>query len=667
MNNPLATRFGLAAILLAAFALRACNLEQQGWGADYYSAAVLSMSQSWHNFFFVAFDPAGFISVDKPPLALWLQVAVVKLFGFSPIALLLPQAIIGTICVWLIYRLARHSFGEGVGLLAAALMAITPVMVAVNRTNNLDSTLLLCLLLSAGALLRATELGSRRWLMVAMVGLGLAFNVKMLAGVLVLPVFVLVYGLMANRAFGARLADLALASLALLLVALSWVSIVQFTPAESRPYIGSSRDNSMAELVLGHNARSRLYSPRVATAGASDAPTDRSAPDEGRERVVPVAGQDLRSSIRELAYRLFVRNPTGPTRLLYGMPAAQMAWLLPLLLFGAFAGLTRRSSDRRAAPERSRVARIGVVFWLLWLGLYTLVYSLLGGIIHFYYLSTLAPALAVLAALSLAALWSAGAANRGLNRAVVVLPFTMLLWQAHLQSSAMGWSSMADFFSQREVWLNAVHLALAFVAVASALLLLLANWREGRAALRLRGLAFAGCFSSALLLPTVWSLSSVRAAEPGIVPSADLYRWQVALREPAAFAFMRYGQGIDTTRLVEYLKRERAGEVFLVATSSAQWAAPVIIATGQAVMARGGYHGTDAATSPARLQALVNARQLRFILIDDVATVSRRLGASAAGQEIADWVRANGRRIEPAQWRSASNRGTMELFDLRQP
>ena len=80
---PVSMRFVLPAILILAAALRLWRLDQNGFGNEYYSAGVRSMSTGWHNFLYHAFDPAGFVSVDKPPVAMWIQVASVKLFGFQ--------------------------------------------------------------------------------------------------------------------------------------------------------------------------------------------------------------------------------------------------------------------------------------------------------------------------------------------------------------------------------------------------------------------------------------------------------------------------------------------------------------------------------------------------------------------------------------------------------
>ncbi len=187
------TVLAIFAILLLAAALRLWRLDQNGWGNEYYTAGVRSMMAGWSNFFYNSFDPAGFVSVDKPPVALWIQVLSAKLFGFHGLAVLLPQALEGIIAVWVIYHIVRRYFDTSAGLFAALFLAITPVSVAIDRSSNTDSCLVLVLVLAAWALIRAAETGSRRYLILSMAVIGIGFNVKMLAAFVVLPSFVLVY------------------------------------------------------------------------------------------------------------------------------------------------------------------------------------------------------------------------------------------------------------------------------------------------------------------------------------------------------------------------------------------------------------------------------------------------------------------------------------------
>ena len=165
------------------------QLGQNGFGNLYYASAIRSMLDSWHNFFFVSFDPGGFVSIDKPPLGFWLQAASAKIFGFTPVSIFLPQALAGVLSVLLLYYLVRRPFGE----VAALALAISPISVLTNRNNTIDSTLVLVMLLGAWAVLRAAESGKLRWLLLCAVFVGLGFNIKMLEAYLVVPAYGLLY------------------------------------------------------------------------------------------------------------------------------------------------------------------------------------------------------------------------------------------------------------------------------------------------------------------------------------------------------------------------------------------------------------------------------------------------------------------------------------------
>ena len=173
-------RRALALVALIAAFCDFFQLQQNGYGNLYYAAAIRSMLESWHNFFFVSFDPGGFVTVDKPPLGFWIQAASAKLFGFSGFSILLPEALAGVASVLVLYALVRRIFGPAAGLLAALFLAITPVSVVTNRNNTIDSLLVLTVLLGAYAVSRAAEQGSLRWLLLCAVLVGLGFNIKML-------------------------------------------------------------------------------------------------------------------------------------------------------------------------------------------------------------------------------------------------------------------------------------------------------------------------------------------------------------------------------------------------------------------------------------------------------------------------------------------------------
>ncbi|HEX6110632.1 MAG TPA: glycosyltransferase family 39 protein, partial [Ktedonobacteraceae bacterium] len=255
---PLWRRLALAVVMLVSIFMNFYQLGQNGFGNLYYASAIRSMLDSWHNFFFVSFDPGGFVSIDKPPLGFWLQAASAKILGFTPFSIFLPQALAGVLSVLLLYYLVRRHFGVVAGLLAALALAISPISVLTNRNNTIDSTLVLVMLLGAWAVLRAAQSGKLRWLLLCAVFVGLGFNIKMLEAYLVVPAYGLLYLLAAPRRIWVRIGHLALAALLMLTISLSWAVAVDLTPAASRPYVGSSQNNSEISLALGYNGIQRL-------------------------------------------------------------------------------------------------------------------------------------------------------------------------------------------------------------------------------------------------------------------------------------------------------------------------------------------------------------------------------------------------------------------------
>jgi 4-amino-4-deoxy-L-arabinose transferase-like glycosyltransferase len=277
-------RIALGVILLLSAFFNLFHLGQNHYGTitigvnSYYAAAVKSMALNWHNFFFAAFDPQGFLAIDKPPLGFWVQVLSTRLFGFSTWSLLLPEALAGIGSVALLYKLVRRSFGPNAGLIAALALALTPISVVTSRNNTIDSLLVLTLLIATWALLLAVETGRLRWLLLSALLVGLGFNIKMLEAYLVLPAFALTYLLGASRPWRVRLLHLALACLVLLVVSFSWITAVDLVPAGQRPYISSTQHDSELELAFGYNGLSRVFgvggnSPTPASSSAESGST----------------------------------------------------------------------------------------------------------------------------------------------------------------------------------------------------------------------------------------------------------------------------------------------------------------------------------------------------------------------------------------------------------
>jgi len=660
-------RVALFAIILLGAVLRLWNLSQNGWGNEYYTAGVRSMTISWHNFFYNSFDPAGFVSVDKPPVALWIQAASVELFGFHGFSLFLPQVLGGLGAILILYHLVQCRFGAMAGLLAALFLAVTPISVAIDRSNNTDSCLVLVLLLAAWALIRATEKGNRSLLMLSMAIIGLGFNVKMLAAYVVLPTFVLVYFLGAPLALQRRLADLVISGVVLVAVSLSWVLAYDLTAPENRPFAGTTKNNSMLELAIGPYAVGRFVPPVRSSNTARSYPKADNAVIIGTQQA---AGGETggESRPRTGLLRLLVRAPAGPLRLADGQLAGQVAWLAPLALMGLVLGAFQYRFGRPLAPEH-----LALLLWFGWAFTYGIVYSFAGGIMHLYYLATMAPPLAALAGIGVASL-----RDRYLRKGwgALLLPATLLVtaaWQLHIETSALdlAFGDMVNpnvFFPLMglisDCLLHSALLAGTLAAVGGLFVIALRQaWNRRRRAVAAVALGIG--LSSVLVVPMAWVMSSVLVAGHGVLPSADMPRLACPIGR-SMWSWYAIQPPPYISKLIGFLRANSADERYLLATSSARLAAPIIIRTGEPVMAMGGFHGLDPILTPEKLAAMVKANQVRFVMQGDLPIISRRLGAEAAGKAIADWVEANGKLVDASLWRSYGDGGhRLRLYDLR--
>jgi 4-amino-4-deoxy-L-arabinose transferase-like glycosyltransferase len=578
----------LAAVLLIAAALRLWRLEDNGFGTTYYAAGVRSLLQGGALFFYNAFDPAGFVSLDKPPLAFWIQAAFAWLLGFGGWAIHLPQALAGVGSVAIVYRLVRRPFGAAAGLIAALLLAITPVMAAIDRSNNTDSWLVFFLLLAAWAALRGRGLA----LVMAMALLGVAFNVKMLAALVCGPALLLAWLAASGVDWKRRLGWMTAAGATLAVVALSWPVAFDLTPKEQRPYAGSTTGNSMLELVVVHNGLERFVRNRP-------------------ERLIQQAAAPQR-------FELYDSVPVGPLRLAQPVLASQFAWLLPLAVLGLV--LVRRR-DRTYAS---------LALWGIWALTYGIVYSAAGGIFHIYYLSTLAPPFAALAGIGAVQVWRRG------SRWLAVGLIAAALWQGYvLGAGVLGWDTL---------WMAAP--AIALLAGTASL------WRDKRPPALVGGVAL-------LVLPLGWALSTIFAPGNLTLPSASLPRW-LGINDGRGPVLSRNWAGLsDDPKFAEFLLARRGQARFLLATPTALLAAPIIIRTGQPVMAMGGFSGRDPILTVEALAKIARRGEVRYVLVGGQS----RPGVSA----LVSWVRENGMPVAEAEWRSlpAEPRRPLMLYELK--
>ncbi|MGW6553610.1 glycosyltransferase family 39 protein, partial [Streptomyces sp. NPDC055051] len=368
-------RPALLGLLTVTTALYLWNLSASGYANSFYSAAVQAGGESWKAFFFGSLDAANAITVDKPPAALWPMALSVRLFGLGSWQILVPEVLMGVGTVAVLHAAVRRRFGAGAGLIAGAVLALTPVAALMFRFNNPDALLALLMTVAVYAVLRALESaeGGTRWLVGAGVAFGFAFLTKTLQAFLILPPLALVYAVCAPVRPLRRFGRLALAGLALIVSGGWWVALVELWPAGSRPYVGGSQNNSFLELTFGYNGLGRINGDEVGSVGGGGGPGGGGGGRWGE---------------------------TGLLRMFNDSVGGQISWLLPAALILLAAGLVVTWK----AP-RTDTARAAFLAWggalLMTLG----VFSFMAGIFHEYYTVALAPYLAALIGMGAAVLW----------------------------------------------------------------------------------------------------------------------------------------------------------------------------------------------------------------------------------------------------------------------
>jgi 4-amino-4-deoxy-L-arabinose transferase-like glycosyltransferase len=687
-------RIALAIIVIIAGFLDFYELNKVNYGNTYYAAAVKSMLTSWHNFFFVSFDAAGFVTVDKPPLALWIQAASAKLFGFSGFSLLLPEALAGVLSVILVYYLVRRIFGPVTGLIAALIMAITPVSVATNRDNIIDSVLVFALLLAAWAITRAVETGQLRRLLLCAVLLGLAFNIKTLEAYLVLPGFGLVYLLGAPISWRKRILHLVLAVAVLLIVSFSWIEAVDLTPASQRPYVGSSSDNSELGLTLGYNGLERVLGTAIGgnrggnnAARQANETTDASSATGAPTTPEASSGQESSGSNTNSGGfgggnrggfgggnrgggggGGFTSNGTSsasPFRLFAEDMAGQISWLLPLALIGIFvAGWQAWRMSRSRLPGTPR--QHAIVLWGGWL-LIVFAYFSISGAEHPYYLTTLAPGIATTAGIGIVALWKQFRRPGWLGW---LLPITLVitaLTQTYILSSYATYSS----------WMTPLILGLSLIAVIA---LIIARLRPRINTRFLANPALIVGVIALLLGPAVWSAVTTQTAG-GLIPVAgpasvgnfagfangagrpnntDLLADRTGGTQqpgttgtigqtgaPSGFGGSTADSGLET-----YLLAHQGNAEYLVGMQSASSAATFILNSDKtvAVMAWGGFLGSDPILTTSQLATLVKEGKIRYFLTSGSGTTAGGIPTGASDINTVDLPAAILEQIESGEF-----------------
>ncbi|MEA2247675.1 MAG: hypothetical protein QOH46_2204, partial [Solirubrobacteraceae bacterium] len=635
-----------------------------GWANEYYSAAVRSMASNWHAFLYGSFDAAGVMTVDKPPLALWVQAASVKVFGFHSLSLLVPQALMGVASVALVYDLTRRHFGRPAGFVAGLALATTPIAVAISRHNNPDALLILCSVGALWCLARALEDRRTRWLVLAGVCVGLGFETKMGAALMVVPGIAAAWLWVAPQGRIAALRQLIAGGAAMVAVGGAWPLLLALTPASDRPWIAGTSDNSIVSLILGYNGLGRISGqaggPPALGGGAGGGPGG------------GVFG-----------------GPTGPLRLLDSSLGGQAGWLLG---FAVVAGLAILVATRLRRAD----ARTG---WLIAVGgaflTSAVAFSAAQGIFHPYYVSLLAPFAAALVGAGAAQLMAGGTAARILGPLAVVAGVAGELIVLHNNPGQL-------------TWLPQLLLPVGVAAAA-----VLATRVPGR----LRGAALAAVLASLALAPATWAVQTLGHGTNGTFPAGgpvatgfDGPGGRGAGRRlapgrgaggggggggPRAFGPAAGGAppgfgggapqgggvapgrqaggaggmfGGDSAALTQAVSYARAHGGGTIAVSSQSGASATIIASGADVAAIGGFSGRESEVSVAWLAVAVRSGRVRWVLSDGAGPGGGlrndgRVGSSTAMAAVAQACTAATASASPSA--GAAGAGVTGLHDCR--
>lgn len=652
-----------AVLMVAAAGLYLWNLSINGWANSFYSSAIQAGSQSWKAWFFGSSDSANSITVDKPPMSLWIPGLSVRLFGLNSWAILVPQALMGVASVALLYLIVRKRFGPIAGLIAGVGLALTPVAVSMFRFNNPDALLVLLMIAAVWATLRAIDDGRIRWMILTGVFVGLGFLTKQMQVFMVIPPLALTYIAFGQKSWITRLGHLFAALGAMIVSAGWWVLAVELWPSGSRPYIGGSQDNSILELTLGYNGFGRLNGNETGS-------------------VTPGGGRIGGEGVGGFAAEGFPAGPggrggggmwgeTGWTRMFDATQGGQIAWLIPAAFILGVAAIILRGKSVRTDSKRALL-----VVWGLWLVTTMAVFSFMAGIFHAYYTVALAPAIAALVGAGAVQCW------QGCDR----LWLRLVLAGAILATGTMAYVLLGrspDFVP----WLRYVVLIGSVVAAVVVALSHLATPALRRVAV----VAAFVALTLGLVGPAAYAIDTVSSTRSGSIPTAGpsadrgfgpsggMPRTADGRRAPGGPGAMPGpGGGTDgraqmgepgqmggagggllsgstpTAEMVATLNEDADQFTWVAAAIGSNSAAGYQLATEHSVMPIGGFNGSDPSPTLTEFQVYVHEGKIHYF----IAGGGQMGGGSGTASEITEWVEANF---------SSTTVGSVTLYDLTEP
>ncbi|MFT8424292.1 MAG: glycosyltransferase family 39 protein [Liquorilactobacillus sp.] len=623
--------FWLIVILVLAAFLYGWNIWKAGSANSFYTSAIISMSESWKNFWYASFDPAGFITVDKPPVALWFMVIFVKIFGLHGWSIVISSVLFSLGSIFLIYKMVKPYFGVLAARIAALLMTLTPIVVADARTNNMDATLVFFLLLACFVLQKAVNKHSIWLVALAFALVGISFNIKMLQAFMILPAMYIFYWIASKDSWKKILCGSVVGTVALIIFTLSWPLAVDSVSKENRPYIGSSTNNSVLNLAFGYNGTQRLLGQTTGTGGTftgmgNNKKSTKTGTGNGNKtggKTPSMTKGKVTGGGNTGGNSIFNVGTAGVTRLFQTALGQQISWYLPLALFGLIIAYLAAYDTRRKWWQVNR-RQEQLIYWAGWLVPVAGFFSV-ASFFHPYYTIMLAPPVVVLAAVGISSF------IESLN----TIPNKRDCWIRGIMGLAITTNGLLQAFF---VWEYSSLFGIIVAAVSIIMSGFIIFSRSRIKLFTIIGLLGLICLSA------FWSFTPTIAAESAAIPTSG-----PSLLSGNSQSLGSVGSSSVNTKLISYLKKHNGSKAkYLFATTDSNTAAPYIIKTKKAVMTIGGYNGTDNAITLKQFKKLVKKGEIKYFYIS----------SHTSNNAIIRWVKKYGKKISASTYGGNSSSTT---------
>lgn len=638
-------------ILILSFILNISNLKIQGYGNEYYAAGIKSMLTSFKNFFFLSFDPSGFVSLNKPPIGLWIQGIFGKIFGVSGFALILPEALAGTLCVFILYILIKRYFDFIAGIMAALILAITPIYVAVSRTNDFQTILILFMLLSIMPAIKAAKTGNIKYLIVSVIIVGIAFNINRLESFIIIPAIYLTYIFSESEgekrvieryvcgitfitqerekvSLKAKIKCLILATIVLLVVSLSWSFLVDLVPVNARPYVGDSTTNSEIELVLNqHNQVSNKINSNINLNYDGDNTLSYNTLNENEfiknYNEWNTIHKDNKTQFG--IFRLFQDNNLSD----------QIAWFLPLAIISFIVSII----NRRKIIALKSTKNITIMFFSIWFVTEFLYFSFVYS--NIYDLATLAVPTAALCGIGIKKMIQSYRKNKSmwlslsLGLTIIVQYIIVIYYRENL--------------SYLLIHLFYLDLGISIIAVFTLFKIRNKKFTNNNLKNGLIVISIIGC----LIIPLIGSSASLVYKTDGIFKGAGLQLFESKTQQNVNNYMKNYGVEFggseDLSKFINFLNENKGEnqEYLLVTPSASVYAQNIILDTGDKVMALGGTTGNDDILTLFAFKQLVREGKVKYVLVGNETN-------SFNNASIMNWVKNVGKVIPNSQWQDTN-------------